>query len=94
MSLDTPNEYECAIEDYAEAVREEVRAAEANKLATERALVTTLRRQELWRVVRQFMDVDKIKPGIYRLKRGPGLYQDGLLLERNHDYPDIFPMFR
>lgn len=94
MSIDEPNEYEQAIEDYGAAVRLEVAATKALADATEASRLAQEVRQELWRRVSAYVNQGKIAPGIYRLNQGPGPHADGILIEKNHDYPDLFPMFR
>jgi len=94
VSLEQPNEYEQAIEDYATAVRMDVAAKKALADATKASLLATEVRQELWRRVSGYVNSGLIVPGIYRLHKGPGPYADGLLIEEHHDYPDLFPMFR
>lgn len=94
MSIDTPNEYEQAIEDYGAAVRLEVAATKALADATKASQLAQEVRQELWRCVSAYVIEGKIQPGIYRLRKGPGLHADGILIEAHHDYPDLFPMFR
>lgn len=94
MSMDSPNEYEQAIEAYADAVRRENDTRDAAALAAIGAEEAQQARQAAWRIVRAFVADKKIQPGIYRLNRGPGMYADGLLIQEHHDYPKLFPMFR
>jgi len=94
MSMDTPNEYEQAIEAYAEAVRRDEAAEKTLLLAQQEELDAREARQAAWRVIKGFLGEGHIKPGIYRLKSGTSLYSDGVLIEHHHDYPDLFPMFR
>jgi len=94
MSLDNPNEYEKAIEGYADAVRREKVAMDAFEKATTERADAQVARQTAWRKVSAYVNQGLIKPGIYRLNKGPGPYADGVLIEAHHDYPDLFPMFR
>jgi hypothetical protein len=94
VSLDQPNEYEQAIEDYGAAVRREEAAKQALDAATEEHTAAHVDRQAAWRRVSAYVNEGHIEPGIYRLNRGPGTHADGILIERHHDYPDLFPMFR
>lgn len=93
MSMDRPNEYEQALEAYAEAVRNENDADKRLLTVNEEVHRAREIRQEAWRVVKRFVIEGKIQPGIYRINRGTG-YADGILIEKHGDYPDLHPMFR
>lgn len=96
MSMDQPNEYERAIEAYAEGVWREEKAKEALKAAQAEEEAARLDRQERWRVVSRYRADGKIAPGIYRLKGSStgGMFAEGIQIEQYGDYPDVFPMFR
>ena len=94
MSMDTPNEYEQAIEAYGAAVRRQQEAEAAAANAGREMLDAKNDRQAKWRVVSGYVNEKKIVPGVYRLNKGPGQYADAVLIEEHHDYPDLFPMFR
>lgn len=94
MSIDNPNEYELAIETYAEAVRRVHNAKSALAKATEESTVAEHDRQDKWRLVRAYVTEGKIEPGFYRLHKGPGLWADGVMIDHNKDYPNVVPMFR
>lgn len=93
MSIDDPNEYEQAIEDYGEAVRCQADANTALLKAQREAASALFDRQAKWRRVMTFVNTGKIEYGIYRLD-GPGRHADGVLIDGARDYPDLFPMFR
>lgn len=94
MSIDIPNQFEKAIEDYAMAVREE-RNVVAQLERWARELDRTKNdRQSAWRQVSEFVNTGHIKPGIYRLKTGNTPFAEGILIVPSSDYPDIFPMYR
>lgn len=94
MSIDNPNEYELAIEDYGAAVRRQREAERACEIAETEKQRAVRDRQQKWRFVAGYVNVGYIKPGIYRLNKGPGQDADGVLIEPHHDYPELFPMFR
>lgn len=94
MSIDNPNEYEKAIEDYADAVRNERDAIAAAKLANQAEVDARQVRQASWRVISGMVNQGHIKPGVYRINKGPGMFAEAVLIETHHDYPDLFPMFR
>lgn len=94
MSIDVPNECEKDLEAYAEGVRREDNAKKALAAAVLEERAAREARQELWRKLNIHLVQGRIHPGIYRLNKGPGLYAEGLLIELNHDYPNLFPMFR
>lgn len=94
MSMDNPNEMEQAIEAYAAAKRELREAQKHAKIAADKAMEAANVAQELWRPVSLFIRTGQIKPGVYRINKGPGLYAEALMLDADHDYPDLLEMFR
>lgn len=94
--MDQPNEYEQAIEDYAQAVRREDEAHTAVQQAQVAVKGAMLERQNLWRVVREFVQKGHIKHGVYRLSSTTRHSRDAesLVINGETDYPDILPMFR
>lgn len=92
--MDQPNEYERAIEDYAEAIREEHATKEARSLAEKAHTEAVHVRMSLWRKVSSFIAKGHIKLGIYRLHTSRTGYQDGILLDGKTEFPDLFDMYR
>ena len=94
MSMDKPNEYEQAIEAYAQAVRDQHEAEAAAERAGAKAEQARQTRQALWRVVAGHRNAGHTKPGIYRLSLRHESYAVGLLIQEHGDYPELAPMFR
>jgi hypothetical protein len=96
MSLDQPNEYERAIEDYADAVRRQRAAELALEKARQEHGDAINDRQAKWHSVLAHVNQGHTKPGIYRLRKSTnnGVYQEGVLIEQHHDYPELFDMYR
>ena len=94
MSLEYPNEYEVAIENYGTSVRRQHEAERLLEIARKEYGDAINDRKAKWRVVSVMVNQKKIVPGIYHLHKGPGQYADGLLIEEYHDYPELFQMFR
>ncbi len=93
MSIDRPNEYEKAVEAYAEAVRQQHTAGRALAKAQNDHIAAQGRRQDLWRVVANAVREGKLSPGIYRLHNGTWPYAQGIVVDIHHDYPDLLDMF-
>jgi hypothetical protein len=94
MSIDATNEYEQAIERYAAAVREQYNTHREMEAAVAAAKEAVDERQRCWGDVKAFINAGKIKPGVYRINKGPGMYAEAILIQEHHDYPELFPMFR
>lgn len=93
MSMDQPNEYEQAIENYAAEVRKLLNAQRELRAATEAVENSTLAMQSAWRVIIKHVAEGHTKPGVYRINKGPGQYAEAILIGSG-DYPDLLPMFR
>ncbi len=96
MSMETPNEYEQALEAYAEATREDKAAYKAYNEAKLRLDHANDVRRGAWKAVRTFVQTGGIKPGFYRLSSSTNrLHCEGLMISKESDCaPEITPMFR
>lgn len=64
------------------------------RTATKALEVAKQTRQASWTTVSHHVLAGNIKPGIYRLAQGPGLWAEAVVIERFHDYPELFEMYR